>query len=693
MFTTDAFKMTHADLWLSLELKFDTDEGFGLDLYLQTFKTSIFQFCTHSRPTPLIMYSFTTFWSFLNKTPDKMAPKRKCSDKKNLGRKKSQFKKGHERFQVSYTDQIVASSVSNITRPKHREFQDASYVCKSESDAIPVVPTKLRPEKEKDIVYDSGNFEGSEENVIINLHKLTDLVGAFLPHSCLDASPAIDIVNRQGLCITLQVSCHNCSFKSEPVELFTTVKSPKGPPAGTLNVSLLIPALKSKVGIHDLVHTLSCLNIQPPDRRGLQRRFNRLSDLMKNINNKQMLDNQTYVKHILKMSGRDNFVDVEVDSAYNNRPQPGCEAATQSICPLIEQCTTRKLVLNIETANTLCPSSRCQHNTDSCKKNYSSDETMASTESKFVKKHLQKVNTQGILKIKSVTSDASAQVIKAVKDYENESKNPTRHYKCFIHKVRSFQKCFRSIKLTSSLTGRNKEIYMRKLSTNVRARIRIELLRLKKCTHTEQAFVTRAYDAIQNIISCFGNDHRNCRKFSLICTAHLKNYSTSFLPYGNHIELNQCDIIKLKGVIEKYFSKQELSTISRLSTTNQCESLHHKIFTFAPKSTIYTRNFSGLCHSAVHSATLGNGKACINLAKHIGMKYKMSDPFIRQMMKLDKNNEKDALRHKSRKYKFQRYIAKRTKGNRTIRENSLYNCRNKTVTEEHLYANRNEFTS
>jgi len=54
-----------------------------------------------------------------------------------------------------------------------------------------------------------------------------------------------------------------------------------------------------------------------------------------------MIDNQSYVTHILQLAGEDNLVDVETDSFYN-RPQPGCEAATQTFCPLVEQCTTGK---------------------------------------------------------------------------------------------------------------------------------------------------------------------------------------------------------------------------------------------------------------------------------------------------------------------------------------------------------------
>jgi hypothetical protein len=38
------------------------------------------------------------------------------------------------------------------------------------------------------------------------------------------------------------------------------------------------------------------------DRRGLQRRFNRLSDMMVDVNKQRMIDNQTYVKHILQLA-------------------------------------------------------------------------------------------------------------------------------------------------------------------------------------------------------------------------------------------------------------------------------------------------------------------------------------------------------------------------------------------------------
>ena len=63
-----------------------------------------------------------------------------------------------------------------------------------------------------------------------------------------------------------------------------------------------------------------------------------------------MNKNQEYVKKVLEMSGREAEVNVETDLSFNNRPQSGYEAATQSFCPMVEQDTSKKLVLSLATA-------------------------------------------------------------------------------------------------------------------------------------------------------------------------------------------------------------------------------------------------------------------------------------------------------------------------------------------------------
>jgi hypothetical protein len=159
-----------------------------------------------------------------------------------------------------------------------------------------------------------------------------------------------------------------------------------------------------------------------------------------------------------------------------------------------------------------------------------------------------------------------------------------------------------------------------------------------------------------------------------------------------YMELNIKDGVKLNGIIEKHFSETELSKNSALSTTNKCESLHHKVFTFAPTSNIYTRNFAGLCHSAVHSSSLGNGLACIDLATIIELKYKRTNRLIQHMKNIDTINRRNFTRKKTRRYTCLRCIARHNKRNRTLRQSSLFNCSNRSVIEEPEYANSNNFT-
>jgi hypothetical protein len=68
---------------------------------------------------------------------------------------------------------------------------------------------------------------------------------------CVRASPSVKVVKRLGLCITVEVFCRNCSFILDEVDLFTTIPSSRGPDAGSLNMCLLTPVLKLKVGISD----------------------------------------------------------------------------------------------------------------------------------------------------------------------------------------------------------------------------------------------------------------------------------------------------------------------------------------------------------------------------------------------------------------------------------------------------------
>ena len=75
------------------------------------------------------------------------------------------------------------------------------------------------------------------------------------------------------------------------------------------------------------------------------------------------------MKKVMEMAGRTAAVNVETDLSFNNRPQAGYEAGTQSFCPMVEQDTSKKLVLSMATANKLCSKKSCDHK-NKCSKNF-----------------------------------------------------------------------------------------------------------------------------------------------------------------------------------------------------------------------------------------------------------------------------------------------------------------------------------
>ena len=70
------------------------------------------------------------------------------------------------------------------------------------------------------------------------------------------------------------------------------------------------------------------------------------------------------------------------------------------------------------------------------------------------------------------------------------------------------------------------------------------------------------------------------------------------------------------------------------SNTNQCESLHSQVFRCVPKHTVWSRNFTGLCHSVTHSASLGAGESLLRTVEELGLPVTQSDPFYLHMKKL-----------------------------------------------------------
>ena len=433
-----------------------------------------------------------------------------------------------------------------------------------------------------------------------------------------------------------------------------------------------MPVVKSRVGINDLDLVPSCLNIKAPSIRVLQRKLNKLTDKIEELNKKQMLENQLYVKRIQSFAGLLHQSDIEYDVSYSSRPAQGCECATQSFAPLIEQTTTKHLPISVETSNKLCTKPNCEHNSNSCKKNYNPQESIQSCESKLLKKNLDAVHGQNILKVRSVTSDANTQIAKALREYNVSGNYSVKHYKCFIHRMRSLHSKIKELKLNSVPKEYDKGTFSQKLASCPRARIRLELTRHRKSYRDDEQYIQHAKLCIENIINCFQGKHSDCRRRSMVCEAHLPSYSTKFLPYGKHVQLSSVDIDRIKSVLIKYVGPDCLQEMARLSNTNQCESLHSQVFRCVPKHTVWSRNFTGLCHSVAHSASLGTGESLLKIVVGLGLPVSQEDPFYLYMKKLDSVSKFHGRVKSTAKYKSLRYMRRKQKSNRKLLQVSVY---------------------
>ncbi len=507
------------------------------------------------------------------------------------------------------------------------------------------------------------------------MKQLECLLQESMAHPCKSPCAALHISDRRGICVTTKVSCENCGFSTDNVDLYTKIKSKtgNGPDTGSLNSALLLPVMKSRVGVSDQLLTLSCLNIQPPNITGLQHKVNELSDLIEKLNEEQMIENQKYIKKIHDMAGVEASGDVEFDVSYSRRPQQGCERATQSFAPLIDQTTNKPIAMAV--ANKLCTKMKCNHKDNkSCKQNFCTGDSIQTSESKLLKETLQKVTLQNILKVRSVTTDASAQIAKAIRETNiaKAQSDTITHYKCFIHRMRSMHGQLRKLRLTSIQNCFDKSVYVLKLASCLRARTRLELTKMRRHYTSDENYIKNATSALDCMLACFQGDHTNCRGKSMVCNAHLSSHSTKYLPYGQYVKLSHEDISKIQTVLGKYVSADCLKSMAPLRTTNQSESMHSRVFRYAPKHTVWSRNFTGLCHSAVHAASLGSGMSLLTTALRLGLPVSPGDPFSKYASRIDKRTTYDSNRQQTHQYKSSRYCARKRQSNRKLIKESAY---------------------
>lgn len=585
-----------------------------------------------------------------------MVRKRKFYPSNRFDRGRKPWNKGLEGVRSSGKDKIEQKAT--LVRIKRMEMDTLPQ---STANYNFTMVTKLRPRREKEESFIT-------ENIICGVKELETLLNASLEkHSNCWGDLKLRISHRNGLGVTLAASCSNieCSSRTTEVPMSRQYRNgQRGPMAFELNDLCTVAAMKTKCGPSDIRFFLAALNIKPPTRTLVYRNFDRTAKTMQYMNEESMRMNRILTTNMKKS------VNVEVDTMYNNRPQQGCEAGTQSFTPIIDIETG--LVLGCETANKLCPKRGCNH--ENCAKNYRTEATIASSEKKSTSLNLEKLKKEGLLKVESMTSDGSSQMEKFAK-----SKKLT-HYNCLVHRMRNFQKALKkNFKLTTKTRpGEDKKTFVKKLSAALRSRIYREIKRCRQRRGPQ--FVKAAGIAINNVIPCFCNEHSRCKKISKVCQ---QLDTPKFLPYGKYLQINKKDRDSLQKIITQYFSPIRLTKISANFNTNKCEALNHRVTTYAPKCTTYAKNFRPLCASAIHSKTFGTGLSTMKLTKLLthNTQHTQTEQFMNQ---LDRTYKYDTARQISNKYKNRRHFSKKARNNRALLDGNINT--QPTLSMQHSYA-------
>ncbi|KAK3101557.1 hypothetical protein FSP39_004463 [Pinctada imbricata] len=610
-------------------------------------------------------------------------------------RKDHGFKKGNEEWKKrrkspssTVPDTDEDSSFKGIVRPSKSLYDGISYNPGEDNSKAPMIlrPQVSKLEKKEEIVNndEDDDEELGQENYIINLQKMNILQQNFLDfhdfQKCVKPNSKLLITKHLGLGISGMLICKSCKFESEEIKLYH-----EGPNRSCmLNKAIAIPMLKTKVGPTDIQFFLASLNITPPSLKLMYRILNESAPVATKLNKESMLKNQEFVAKVQSLKGQGHTVDIEVDTSYNNRVQSGFEAGTMSISPAVECSTSKKLVLSLNVSNKLLkPSSP---NTETLSQPFPIHQSITSSEAESAVKNIESIHETGILSVRSVTSDQSAQVEKAIRNLSAKSSHGITHFYCLVHRMRTLQKRLQNLKLKSFIHGYDSDSFTRHTARVVRSRICFEIMRLNKVTQNRSVFKRKVQQASKNVIPCLSGDHTNCNKDSAYCRKSKIKHIVRSLPNHEYLVLTPDDEVKLTNEIQKFFNDINSEKIKNVQTTNKVESIHHRCFTVAPKNTNWPRNFEGLCHSAVHSDTLNRGTSAVVLAQGLGLTYDFDSPFRKLMQSVDDINIYDKKRQKTYQFRKQRHISKLRKCNRRLASKSMYNSSNNDQCWEHNYA-------
>ena len=526
---------------------------------------------------------------------------------------------------------------------------------------------------------------------------------------------------KRGLCWRERLKCTCGNYTSKRRNLYDTVQLPNqaGPKIATANVGVNIGLMNTMSGTTALRNVLLAANVPAPSVSGMQKRSNKVSDLITNLNKEDMAEQRRHIRDINEARGLDRSAPIrsEGDGRYNNPLASGggrtpFQPATQATYTLIENVTKKKKIIGIHVANKLCSKhlSDVQHHGDhDCTANIPIEQSIGDEElwAKTAYSSMQG-DEDGEMPIAYFTSDGDSKAVKGIASVQRGdivNLRDTQHLSVSVYKA--VCKANFSATMLPSTNQQLRDKLRRELGHNIKRRTHGEYnAAFSKFNGDTLAITNHLSHCADALIQCYGGKCGTlCSKYSLLCkgtkTRKWKHEYMQFM-YGKKsgekiLEMTEADEDVLRAIIAMRFSPKAIQ-MTRFNTNTQKSESVNRVFTRTnPKQVTFKRNFPGRVHSGVHLSNHGIGESTILKCEKAGAPIVKGSKVARMLRSEQTSEKRRSSYHASPKAKMQRKLARRKQYARysrkceqdTYRKNMLDNIQF-TLRKEHTYATRSK---
>lgn len=393
---------------------------------------------------------------------------------------------------------------------------------------------------------------------------------------------------KWGVCWIERLKCSKCRFKSMYHKLYEEINSSKpGRKAAKPNKGIQAGLKTTPISNNAMTRILIHANVIPPAISGMNKQANQVGDIISETNRKSMnsIRENLLVENALCGNKRPSLVRVESDKRYNNplfrAEETPFQGGTQGVQLVVENNTSKKLVIGAEIENQLCSTGarlrnkgnvvECPFHSGTCTQTLPETETIGN-ECRSSAAAIRQVNET--LTVSHYTADGDSRSHKGV-DKAQQGKYSAIHLRDVRHLAKSLKRNINKAQFSANMfKGATKVNLRNRFAMSVKSRCISEL---KAAHYQHEGDITMIKLNMPKIIDtmtlCFnGYCGSECAKYSLVCNGS-NNRSKLFLPDNVAIRMTDNDQRLFKACVNTFLGPESLELTRFLTSTKRSKLL------------------------------------------------------------------------------------------------------------------------